>query len=46
MSKSILFEGIQINIRTHFSYISPVDKTLSGAATPGQSETDSDAIKE
>ena len=36
MSKTVLFQAIQINISTQFSCIWPIDWTLSGATTPGQ----------
>ena len=37
MSKTVLFQTIQFNISTQFSSIWPIDRTLSGATTPGQS---------
>ena len=36
--KTVPFQEIQFNISTHFSSTRPIDKTLSGATTPGQSE--------
>ena len=42
MSKTVLFQTIQFSISTQFSFISPIDKTLSGATTPGQSGPGSD----
>ena len=38
MSKTVVFQKIQFSISTPFSYILPIDRTLSGATTPGQSE--------
>ena len=35
--KTVLFQVIQFSISMHFSSIWPVDRTLSDAATPGQS---------
>ena len=35
--KTVLFQVIQFNICTHSIYIIPIDKTLSGVTTPGQS---------
>ena len=37
MSKTVLFQAIQFSISTQFSFIWPIDKTLSGATTSGQS---------
>ena len=37
MSKSVPFQAIQFSISIQFSSIWPIDKTLSGAMTPGQS---------
>ena len=37
MSKTVLFQTIQFSIYTLFSYIWPIDRTLSDATTPGQS---------
>ena len=37
MSETVLFQTIQFSISTHFSSIWPIDRTLSGATTPGQS---------
>ena len=44
--KTVLFQTIQFNISTQFSSICPIDRTLSGATTPGQSELGSDGNKE
>ena len=35
--KRVLFQTIQLSINTHFSSIWPIDRTLSGAITLGQS---------
>ena len=35
--QAILFQTIQFSISTHFSSIWSIDRTLSGATTPGQS---------
>ena len=40
--KTVLFQEIQFCISTHFSFIWPRDKTLSGATTLGQSGPGSD----
>ena len=40
--KRILFQVIQIRISTFLSFIWPIDRTLSGATTPGQSGPGSD----
>ena len=37
VSKTVLFKIIQFSISTQFSSIWPIDSTLSGATTPGQS---------
>ena len=37
MSKTVLFQVIQFSISMLFSSIWPIDRTLSGAITPGQS---------
>ena len=42
MSKTVLFQTIQFSISTQFSSIWPIDSTLSGATTLGQSEPGSD----
>ena len=42
MSKTALFQTIQFSISTHFSSIWPINRALSGATTPGQSEPGSD----
>ena len=45
MSKTVLFQTIQFSISTQFSSIWPIDRTLSGATTSGQSGLGSDAEK-
>ena len=35
--KTIQFQTIQFSISTQFGFISPIDKTLLGATTPGPS---------
>ena len=42
MSKIVLFQTILFSISTQFSSIWPIDRTLSGATTPGQSGPGSD----
>ena len=42
MSKHFLFQTIQFSISLQFSSIWPTDRTLSGATTPGQSESGGD----
>ena len=42
MSKTVLFQNIQLNISTQFSSIWPIDKNLSGFTAPGQSGPGSD----
>ena len=42
MSKTVLFQAIQFKISTQFSSILPIDRTLSGATTPGQNGPGSD----
>ena len=42
MSKTVLFQPIQFSISTEFSSIQPIDRTLSGATTLGQSGPGSD----
>ena len=37
MSKSVLLQTILFSISTPFSSVWPIDRTLSGATTPGQS---------
>ena len=37
MSKTVPFQTIQFSISTQFSFIWPIDRTLSGATTPSQS---------
>ena len=44
--KTVLFQAIQFSISTQFSSIWPIDRTLSGATTPGQSEPGVMAINE
>ena len=43
MSKTVLFQAIQFSISMQFSSIWPIDRTLSGATTPGQSGPGSDS---
>ena len=45
MSKTLLFQAILFSICTLFSSIWPIDRTLSGATTPGESGPGSEAIK-
>ena len=40
--QTILFQAIQFSISTQFISVWPIDKTLSGATTLGQSELGSD----
>ena len=40
--KTVLFQAIQFSISAQFSSIWPIDRTLSGATTPGQSGPGSD----
>ena len=42
MSKIVLFQTIQFSISTLFSSIRPIDRTLSGSTTLGQSGPGSD----
>ena len=42
MSKTVLFQTIQLRINSQFSSIWPIDKTLSNATTPEQSGSGSD----
>ena len=42
----VLFQTIQFSISTQFSFIWPIDRTLLGATTPGQSEPGSNSNKE
>ena len=44
--KTVLFQIIQFSIRTQFSFIWPIDRTLSGATTPSQSGPGSNGIEE
>ena len=43
--KTVLFQTIHFNISTQFSSIWLIDRTLSGATTPGQCEPGSDGNK-
>ena len=40
--KTVLFQAIQFSISTQFSSVWPINRTLSGATTPGQSEPGTD----
>ena len=40
--KIILFQTMQLSISTPFSFIWPMDRTLSGLTNPGQSGPESD----
>ena len=42
MSKTVLLQSIQFRISTQFSYIGPIDRTLSGGSTSGQNGPGSD----
>ena len=42
MSKTVPFQAIQFSIGIQFSSIWPIDRTLSGATTPGKSGLGSD----
>ena len=44
--KTVLFQTIDFSISTQFNSIRPIDRTLSGANNPGQSEPGSDGNKE
>ena len=44
--KTVLFQAIRLIIRTHFTSIRPIDRTLSGATTSDQSGSGSDANEE
>ena len=46
MSKTVPFQTIQFSISTQFSFIWPIDRTLLGATTPGQSGLGSNGNKE
>ena len=35
--KTVLFQAVQFSISTQFSLVWPIDRTQSGATTPGQS---------
>ena len=41
--KTVLFQAIQVSISSQFSSIWPIDTTLPGATTPGQSGPGSDS---
>ena len=43
--QTVLFQAIQSSINTQFSSIWPIDWTLSGSITPGQSGHESDGNK-
>ena len=43
--QTVLFQTIQFSISTQFSSIWPIDRTLSGATTPGQSGSGRTVIK-
>ena len=42
MSKTVLFQIILFSVNIQLSFIWPIDRTLSGATTPGQSGPGSD----
>ena len=42
---TVLFQTIQFSISTLFSFVLPIDSTLTGATTPGQSGPGSDGNK-
>ena len=42
MSKTVQFKTIQFSIRTQFSSVLPIDRTISGTTTPGQRGPGSD----
>ena len=46
MLETVLFQTIQLSISTQFCSIWPIDRTLSGATTPGQSLPRSNDNKE
>ena len=46
MSKYVLFQTIQFSIGTLSSFIWSIDRTFSGATTPGQSEPGNDCNEE
>ena len=46
MSKTVPYKTILFSIRTQFSSFWPIDKSLSGATTPGQSGPGSDCNEE
>ena len=43
--QTVLFQAIQLSINTYFSTNWPIDRTLSGATTPGQSGHGSEGHK-
>ena len=43
--KTVLFQAVQFSISTQFGSIWPLDRTLSGATTPGHSGPGSDGNK-
>ena len=45
MSKTVLFQTLQFSIRTLFSSIWPIDRTLSGVTSPNQSGPGSNGIE-
>ena len=45
LANTLLIRPIQFSINTQFSSIWPIDRTLSGASTPGQSGPGSDSYK-
>ena len=45
MSKTVRFQTVQFNISTQLNSILAIDRTLPGAATPGQSKPGSDGNK-
>ena len=46
MAKTFLFQAIQFSLSIQFSSILPIDRTLSGATAPGQSEPGSNGNEE
>ena len=46
MSKTVLLQTIQFSVSTQFSFIWPIDKTLSSAITLGQIGPGSDGNEE
>ena len=43
--KTVLFQTIQFSISTQFSFIWPIERTLTGTTTLDQSEPGSDGYK-